>query len=681
MAKERIFPFRSGQLIPNSPFRILKVVGAGGMAGVYRALDVSLQKEVVIKMLHPELADSPAADLMRKEARALAAMYAHSNAFTCVLRAEDVVVRIENGSSRPKEVLLPYYVMEPIAGPTLREVIVHLANRDELVPLGIALGIGRDIATALSHAHGEGIVHRDIKPDNIMFHGKKNEPWEIRVIDFGVIARMRGDINASDHSFKGTLIYAAPEQLAERPVSGATDLYSLGVVLFEMVVGRLPFIGSPHDVAQGHLYAVPPRLSDFRPELPPGLVSLVDALLTKDPFKRVEIFRRRASLEHQHGLVLAQALEDIRRDLQASGVAMAALSDVVGDIRHRARADHTTDVDPSGRGRARRRVVADDGPPDSGASTAPGVDHLLDGLTGSDASEVVVRKRRRAPGERPAERVARDDRTEPMPAPLVPTPSAQRAAAKTDVDAAFIHEALFADASHAPTDTQPYPGRVFAAATLVDPQPPMSLAPITPSPVVVLASGNDEPPPEAPRLLETTAEIMRAAWLDDNVWQDSEIDALEDLHARSSASPPAVTIERASDDVESDAPIVASAQPASRTRRPGRRTAMMYRAVAALGIVAVAVVGVAVGIDRASKPLLRANGALAGVASWSVPETPPSAPQVTQPLQPPPRATSASSSASRAPGRMPQPSRPPTASPIDTSELDYPSDFKRDFPH
>lgn len=352
MAKERIFPFRGGQLIPNSPYRIVKVLGSGGMAAVYRAEDVSLRKTVVIKMLHAELAETPAAELMRAEARALAAMYAHSNAFTCVLRTDDASVMVETPGYRPKEVRLPYYVMELIDGPTLRAVLVHKARAGEPLPIGTTLGVARDVATALSHAHGENIVHRDIKPENIMFHCKKNEAPAIRVIDFGVIGRMGDDVYASDHGFKGTLLYAAPEQLAERPVSGATDFYSLGVVMFEMLAGHPPFTGGPADIAQGHLYTAPPRVTAFRAETPPALAAIVDALLTKDPYKRVEMFRRRASLEGQHGLVLAQALEDIRRDLKSSGNDVQALGDIVGDVRVRGRCGRAS------RAYGRRRLCA-----------------------------------------------------------------------------------------------------------------------------------------------------------------------------------------------------------------------------------------------------------------------------------------------------------------------------------
>lgn len=683
MAKERIFPFRSNEMIPNSPYRIRKVMGSGGMAAVYEAEDVSLQKRVVVKMLHAELADTPAAELMRTEARGLAAMHAHSNAFTTVLRTDDVDIRVET-NGRTTWVRLPYYVMEPIDGPTLRAILVYQANRGELLAISKALGVARDVATALSHAHGEGIVHRDIKPENIMFHYKKNEAVAIRVIDFGVIGRMGVDANTTDHGFKGTLMYAAPEQLAERPVSGATDLYSLGVVMFEMLTGRPPFVGPPHDVAHGHLYATPPRISQVRPEIAPALVSIVEALLTKDPFNRVEMFRRRAARDAQHGLVLAQALEDVRRDLQHSGADAGAIDDVVGDVRRRARADHTTDVGSSSRMRDRRRVAAEDGGADGHASTAPGVDRLLDGLKRPDASEVIVgRRRTRSNAPHSSEASApRDDRTDPMDEPPRGTPHSQRAADKTDVDPVFFDAAPSGDGHISLTKTQPLPIRFVADATTVDPQPPYSDAPITPSPVVVLAPMAIEAPPPSARTLNTTAEIMSAAFEDD-VWQASEADAVEEERARTPTPPMPYAIETAGQDVESDAPVIASAAPRTFARRTPNRATPVYLAVAGVAMAAAAAIGgVWAGMGSLTPPLARANAALGWMATIEPP--PPSVP---------PTATAPSSAASPSPISSPSASARPTPrgfgrptpattpAPPDTSELEPTLPFKQDFKH
>ncbi len=691
MAKERIFPFRSGQLIPNSPYRVLKILGSGGMAAVYRAEDISLRKTVVIKMLHTELAGSAAAELMRAEARALAAMYQHSNAFTCVLRTDDASIFTET-AGRGKEVRLPYYVMELIDGPTLRAVLVHKARAGEPLPIGTTLGVARDVATALSHAHGESIVHRDIKPENIMFHCKKNEAPAIRVIDFGVIGRMGEDINTTDHGFKGTLLYAAPEQLAERPVSGATDFYSLGVVMFEMLAGRPPYAGAPHDIAQGHLYQQPPRVTAFRPETPPRLSAIVDALLTKDPFKRVEMFRRRASLEGQHGLVLAQALEDIRRDLQSSGKDTVALGDIVGDVRVRGRGDNTTDADPSQRGRVRRRVAADDGAPDSATSTAPGVDDLMAGLGRNDRhrdnSEVIVGKRR---SKQPPLRAAppptvRDDRTDPMAAP----PSGMHrgvGAAKTDVDPVFVH----ADAGgYSLTKTQPLPIPTFTAAQLANPAAHESSLPITPSPVVVIAAVESahEPPP----LLNSTAEIMNAVWSEpDNIWQDSDADAEEDPRKPTPTPPMGSPISEPNvDDVKSDSPLTTPVErgvvPPSRTRGVSRG---IYVAFAGLSVAAAVLVGLAIEVERRAMPLVHANVALGVVATWSIPTIEPAAPEIaspttsTSPRVPLPSASSASRlGAARGGPTMPSAASSVPGQPDDFKPggPEHPDDFKQDFP-
>jgi serine/threonine protein kinase/Tfp pilus assembly protein PilF len=258
-------------------YRIDEEIGAGGMGIVYKAEDLKLKRSVALKFLPPHLMDSP--DLKERfliEAQAAAALN-HPN--ICVIH--------EVGEDEAR----PYIAMEFVEGETLKDKL-------RKGPLGAsdALAIASQVAAGLAEAHGKGIIHRDIKSANIMVTAK----GQAKVMDFGLAKLQGGSSLTRSQTTLGTVAYMSPEQARGGDLDARTDIWSLGVVLYEALAGKLPFRGD-HDqaVIYSILHHEPEPLKRTRPDAPPGLEEIVVQALAKKPGDRY------------------QTMEELREDVEA----------------------------------------------------------------------------------------------------------------------------------------------------------------------------------------------------------------------------------------------------------------------------------------------------------------------------------------------------------------------------
>lgn len=263
-------------------YRLDELIARGGMATVYQATDLRLVRTVAVKVLADSLATDPGfVDRFIHEARATAALM-HPN----VVAVHDQGVA-EN---------YPYLVMEFVPGRTLREVLRETGP----MPSAHALEIMRAVLAGLGAAHDAGFVHRDVKPENVLI----TNDGHVKVTDFG-IARVISDTPASDSTgsvILGTMAYVSPEAVQQQTIDQRTDVYSAGVLLFELVTGRVPFTGaSPLDVAYRHVNEDIPSPSSIQPDVPPAIDHLVLAATRRNRNDRLQTAR-----EFQDGVIRAQ---------------------------------------------------------------------------------------------------------------------------------------------------------------------------------------------------------------------------------------------------------------------------------------------------------------------------------------------------------------------------------------
>ena len=253
-----------GQIVKER-YEILEILGEGGMAFVYKARDTQLERFVAIKTLKPNYVNQNTfVERFRREAQT-AANLNHSN-----------IVQIFDWGIDEE----PYFVMEYIEGNTLTSII----SKNRTISLSDILFIGSQVSSGLHAAHMKGLVHRDIKPGNIMI----TPDGKVKVTDFGIVSLQNeeSDITKTG-SILGTASYISPEQAQGKPVSIESDLYSLGTVLYELIAGRPPFSGdSPIATATKHLTDKPEKLSTFRRDLPKGVENAVMKLLEKATYDR-----------------------------------------------------------------------------------------------------------------------------------------------------------------------------------------------------------------------------------------------------------------------------------------------------------------------------------------------------------------------------------------------------------
>jgi serine/threonine-protein kinase len=246
-------------------YTILEKIGEGGMGTVYRGVDELLEREVGGKGLRPELAhDERIARRFRTEAVTLGRL-SHPHIAT-------LYTMLQDGGDL-------FMVMEFVRGRSLEEML-HARRR---LPLRLALRIFEQALDGIAHAHAHGIVHRDIKPGNIMV----TEDGQVKVMDFGIARVLGGTRMTKAGHLVGTLEYMAPEQVRGRDVDARTDIYALGVLLYELLTGRVPFRGdSDYALIRAHVEDAPPPPRQFSPDLPEGIEAAILRALEKAPDER-----------------------------------------------------------------------------------------------------------------------------------------------------------------------------------------------------------------------------------------------------------------------------------------------------------------------------------------------------------------------------------------------------------
>ena len=204
-------------------YQIQELLGQGGMSSVFKAFDPNLQRIVAVKLIHPHLSSDPRFTArFEDEARAVAKLR-HPN-----------IVQVYDFNHEGK---LYYMVQEFVPGQTLQALLAQSNEVGERLPLAVAIQYAADVCRAIDYAHRQGMIHRDIKPANIII----NEDGQAILMDFGIVKLLQGDSHTTTGTIVGTLSYMSPDLTRGEPPDARSDIYSLGVTLFEMLSGRVPF--------------------------------------------------------------------------------------------------------------------------------------------------------------------------------------------------------------------------------------------------------------------------------------------------------------------------------------------------------------------------------------------------------------------------------------------------------
>ncbi|MFG2890392.1 protein kinase [Streptomyces sp. NPDC048248] len=264
-----------GRSVGGGRYQLRDLLGAGGMASVHLAYDSVLDREVAIKTLHTELGREQAfRERFRREAQSVAKL-THTNIVSVFDSGED---ELDGG-------MVPYIIMEYVSGQPLRSELDADVARHGAMPTEKALKITADVLAALEASHEMGLVHRDIKPGNVMMT-KRNV---VKVMDFGIARAMQSGVTSMTQTgmVVGTPQYLSPEQALGRGVDARSDLYSVGIMLFELLTGQLPFdADSPLAIAYAHVQEEPPVPSSINRSVPPAVDALVARALKKNPNER-----------------------------------------------------------------------------------------------------------------------------------------------------------------------------------------------------------------------------------------------------------------------------------------------------------------------------------------------------------------------------------------------------------
>jgi hypothetical protein len=302
-------------------YRLDAEIGRGGMSSVYRAFDTVLERPVAIKLMHRDIAaDADQLERFRREARSVAQLN-HPHVVTVIDAGEEP----SPGGGRTGVAAVaetPYIVLEYVDGETLKDIIRRVGPLE--IPQAIAYAI--EIARALGAAHEHQIVHRDVKPHNVLISAEGGA----KITDFGIARTLTEESLTMAGRVLGTTDYVSPEQALGQPVTGQSDLYSLGVVLFEMLTGQVPFHGSsPVAVAMKHVREDIPDVQRLRPELSAATAAVLERALDKDLTRRYpDATSMVADLEE------VLAIEAARTG-QATGEVTTVLRTLPGDTRRR----------------------------------------------------------------------------------------------------------------------------------------------------------------------------------------------------------------------------------------------------------------------------------------------------------------------------------------------------------
>jgi eukaryotic-like serine/threonine-protein kinase len=253
-----------GELIADR-YELEELVGSGGMSSVYRAHDRLLERSVALKILHEQYGrDEDYVERFRREARAVAQL-AHPNIVTVIDRGE------QDGRQ--------FIVFEYVDGVNLKELV----DEEGPLPVHEAIELALQVARGLSFAHDQGLVHRDVKPQNVLIDGD----GRAKVTDFGIARSVDVDGMTLTGTIMGTSNYIAPEQARGQPVDEQTDVYSLGCVLYELLTGEVPYGGDNFvSVAMRHVNDPVPSVRDERPDVPPRLDWVIQQAMAKDHQER-----------------------------------------------------------------------------------------------------------------------------------------------------------------------------------------------------------------------------------------------------------------------------------------------------------------------------------------------------------------------------------------------------------
>ncbi len=341
-----------GKLLDNR-YEIMEQIGMGGMARVFRALDHRLNRQVAVKILREDLAED--AELRRRfhEESQAVAMLSHPN----IVAVYDV--------SRSSD--LEYIVMELIDGITLKQYMQKKGNK---LNWREALHFITQIVKALGHAHSRGIIHRDIKPHNIMVL----RDGSVKVADFGIARVASGGHSTLTQEALGSVHYISPEQARGSHIDARSDLYSAGVVLYEMITGRLPFEGdTPVSVAIQHINSIPLSPREIDPAIPEALEAITMKAMAPDPDNRylsaddmladLEEFRKNPNINFDYNVSGFQDDEDDVDKTQVLPTA-ASISRVGSRVREPERVQNRSRSNPPSRRREREEDEEeyDDGP-------------------------------------------------------------------------------------------------------------------------------------------------------------------------------------------------------------------------------------------------------------------------------------------------------------------------------
>ncbi|MCA9985622.1 MAG: protein kinase [Anaerolineales bacterium] len=305
-------------------YRIDAIIGRGGMGTVYRAHDLRLDRPVALKMMHRQYSEMARfRQRFMQEARAIARL-GHSS-----------IVTIHDFDSVQGEYFI---VMELVIGIDLAAHIKELVRQGQVIKLSESTHIIAQVADALSHAHQAGIIHRDIKPSNIHVRhlSRPDRPHEpplrALVTDFGLAKLVEGGLETATGTFMGTLPYMSPEQALGHSVDGRSDLYSLGVVLYQLATGRLPFdIQTPTDAVMKHLHETPPPPQKLQPGLPAGIAGIITRALAKEPADRFQTGDELADTLRQAGAQLTD--EDVTHFVTTSDRAVVSMATRLESLR------------------------------------------------------------------------------------------------------------------------------------------------------------------------------------------------------------------------------------------------------------------------------------------------------------------------------------------------------------